>query len=138
MNTDKVVEHIAGWLRRYCEETGQKGFVIGVSGGIDSAVTSALCARTGLPTICVEMPIHQAKSHVDRALEHVRADRLFSGEVERVGVLVSVSAQPDGSPLWLSRRSVPEALLSLAAAFDRETMPALRGIVPAKAPAKAN
>lgn len=71
MKTEKVIAHIVGWLKRYCEETGQKGFVIGVSGGIDSAVTSALCTRTGLPTICAEMPIHQAQSHVDRALEHV-------------------------------------------------------------------
>jgi NAD+ synthase len=71
MKTEKVIEHIVGWLRRYCEETGQKGFVVGVSGGIDSAVTSALCARTGLPTLCVEMPIHQAASQVQRAQEHI-------------------------------------------------------------------
>lgn len=71
MQTQAVIEHITGWLRDYCTTNRQKGFVVGVSGGIDSAVTSALCARTDLPTICVEMPIHQAQSHVDRALEHV-------------------------------------------------------------------
>src|SRR5690606_3994705 len=60
MHTGKVIQHIADWLRGYCEGAGQRGFVIGVSGGIDSAVTSVLCARTGLPTLCVEMPIHQA------------------------------------------------------------------------------
>jgi NAD+ synthase len=71
MHTEKVIEHIVEWLRDYCVKNHQKGFVVGVSGGIDSAVTSALCARTGLPTICVEMPIHQTQSHVTRALEHV-------------------------------------------------------------------
>ncbi len=71
MRTQAVIEHITDWLRDYCHTNRQKGFVVGVSGGIDSAVTSALCAHTGLPTICVEMPIHQARSHVDRALEHV-------------------------------------------------------------------
>ncbi|MBL7950623.1 MAG: NAD(+) synthase [Flavobacteriales bacterium] len=71
MKTQLVIEHISGWLKEYCERNRQRGFVVGVSGGIDSAVTSALCARTGLPTLCVEMPIHQAKSHVTRALEHV-------------------------------------------------------------------
>lgn len=75
MNTDKVIVHITDWLRTYCEQNGQKGFVVGVSGGIDSAVTSALCARTGLPTLCVEMPIHQAFSQVERAQEHISALR---------------------------------------------------------------
>jgi NAD+ synthase len=71
MKTEQVIEHISAWLKEYCERNMQQGFVVGVSGGIDSAVTSALCARTGLPTLCVEMPIHQAHSHVTRALEHV-------------------------------------------------------------------
>lgn len=71
MHTDKVIDHITGWLKEYCHANRQKGFVIGVSGGIDSAVTSALCARTGLPTLCVEMPIHQAPSQVQRAQEHI-------------------------------------------------------------------
>ena len=42
-----------------------------VSGGVDSAVTSTLCAKTGLDVICLEMPIHQAESHVSRAQEHI-------------------------------------------------------------------
>lgn len=71
MKTQQVIDHISGWLKEYCERNRQHGFVVGVSGGIDSAVTSALCARTGLPTLCVEMPIHQVPSHVTRALEHV-------------------------------------------------------------------
>ena len=44
---------------------------MGISGGIDSALTSTLCAQTGLPTLCIEMPIHQAESHVNRANEHI-------------------------------------------------------------------
>jgi NAD+ synthase len=47
------------------------GFVIGISGGIDSAVTSTLCAKTGMPTLCLEMPIHQDKSHISRARKHI-------------------------------------------------------------------
>ena len=46
-------------------------FVVGVSGGIDSAVTSTLCAKTGMNVLVVEMPIHQAKSHVSRSQEHI-------------------------------------------------------------------
>ena len=58
-------------LVHYATKAGSKGFVIGVSGGIDSAVTSTLCARTGLELLCLEMPIHQAPSQVDRAADHI-------------------------------------------------------------------
>ncbi len=71
MNAERVADHITDWLKEYCEEAGQHGFVIGVSGGIDSAVTSTLCARTGLSTLCVELPIHQHFSQVQRAQEHI-------------------------------------------------------------------
>ena len=71
MQTEKVVDHIVKWLKDYATNAGVKGFVIGISGGIDSAVTSTLCAKTGLDLLCIEMPIHQAASHVSRAQEHI-------------------------------------------------------------------
>ena len=71
MNAEKATDHIVNWLLSYAEKANVNGFVIGVSGGIDSAVTSTLCAKTGLTTLCVEMPIHQAESQVSRANEHI-------------------------------------------------------------------
>jgi NAD+ synthase len=71
MNSESVVNHIVNWLQSYAEKAGVKGLVVGVSGGIDSAVTSTLCAKTGLQTTCVEMPIHQHPNQVSRALEHI-------------------------------------------------------------------
>ncbi|QKX05315.1 NAD(+) synthase [Aquimarina sp. TRL1] len=71
MQTEKVIDHIVNWLKEYATNAKMEGFVVGISGGIDSAVTSSLCAKTGLKTLCVEMPIHQAKSQVDRAQEHI-------------------------------------------------------------------
>lgn len=71
MNAEKVTEHIVNWLKNYANNAGVKGFVVGISGGIDSALTSTLCAQTGLKTICVEMPIHQAENQVNRAIEHI-------------------------------------------------------------------
>ncbi|MBT8263500.1 MAG: NAD(+) synthase [Bacteroidia bacterium] len=71
MQTEKVVDHIVNWLRDYAVNANMKGFVIGISGGIDSAVTSTLCARTGLELLCLEMPIHQAESQVNRAMNHI-------------------------------------------------------------------
>jgi NAD+ synthase len=72
MQTEKVVNHIVNWLKDYATNAKVNGFVIGISGGIDSAVTSTLCAKTGLKVLCVEMPIHQATSHVSRGQEHIK------------------------------------------------------------------
>ena len=71
MQTEKVSKHIVEWLKSYAVQAKMEGFVVGVSGGIDSAVTSSLCALTGMRTLCVEMPIHQAISQVSRAEEHI-------------------------------------------------------------------
>lgn len=71
MNNNAVIEHIVKWMADYVASSSTKGFVVGVSGGIDSALTSTLAAKTGLPTFCLEMPIHQAQSQVTRAREHI-------------------------------------------------------------------
>jgi NAD+ synthase len=72
MRAEKITNHIVNWLKNYAQTARSKGFVIGVSGGIDSALASTLCAKTGLPTLCVDMPIHQAKNQIDRAHAHIK------------------------------------------------------------------
>ena len=72
MKTEKVSEFIVNWLKNYAQENKISGFVIGISGGIDSAVTSALCAKTGLKVLCLEMPIKQNDEHVSRAKNHIQ------------------------------------------------------------------
>ena len=52
-------DKITAWIRDYADQAGMKSLVVGISGGIDSAVVSALCARTGLHTVAVTMPIRQ-------------------------------------------------------------------------------
>jgi len=69
---EKVVNHIVNWLKKYQETSKIKGFVVGVSGGIDSAVTSTLCAKTDVPVLCLEMAIHQEENQVSRALDHIQ------------------------------------------------------------------
>ena len=71
MQVTKIINHITDWLASYAEKSGTNGFIVGVSGGIDSAITSTLRARTGRPLLCVEMPIHQADSQVSRARAHI-------------------------------------------------------------------
>jgi NAD+ synthase len=67
-----LATHISSWLGTYLQTAHAKGFVVGISGGIDSAVTSTLCALTGAPTICLTMPIRQTKAEFDRAGEHMQ------------------------------------------------------------------
>jgi len=71
MKTKKIIDHIVQWLETYIGRFGLTGFVIGISGGIDSAVTSCLCARTGKPVLAVNMPIYQACDQVSRSLAHI-------------------------------------------------------------------
>ncbi len=72
MNSAGIVDHLVDWLNNYARTSQTKGFVIGVSGGVDSAVASSLAARTGLDVICLEMPIHQQPSQADRARDHIK------------------------------------------------------------------
>lgn len=71
MKTKNVIGHIVKWLDQYADQSHTNGFVIGISGGIDSAVTSTLCALTGKEVLLLEMPIYQAQSQVSRAQEHI-------------------------------------------------------------------
>jgi len=92
------------------------GFVIGVSGGIDSALTSTLCAMTEKPVLLVEMPIHQAPSHVTRAQQHIeflenRFERVSS---ERVELTSTFDTLTQSLP-----RSSNEALYQLSLANSR-------------------
>ena len=69
---EKVAQHIIKWLSTYVENAGINGFVIGISGGIDSAVTSTLCAKTKKKVLCIEMPIKQESKQASRAKNHIK------------------------------------------------------------------
>ena len=60
---------ITDWLKEYSKGAQDKGFVIGISGGIDSAVTSTLCAETGIPTFVVSLPINGTSELADDHME---------------------------------------------------------------------
>jgi len=71
MNCTAVRDTIVEWLNKQLKESSQIGFVIGVSGGVDSALVSTLCAMTGKTTIAIAMPIHQAEDQMRRGDEHI-------------------------------------------------------------------
>lgn len=72
MQNEKITTHIVSWLRSYAQKAGVEGYVIGVSGGVDSGVVSTLCAMTGCSTLVLEMPIRQQSEQVNRAKEQIK------------------------------------------------------------------
>lgn len=71
LDYSKVEAHITAWLNEYIKKTNAKAFIIGVSGGVDSAVVSTLAAKTGLPLFTMQMPIRQRADEVNRATSHI-------------------------------------------------------------------
>ena len=72
MEVSKKAMFIKDWIFNYVNSMPKKAqsLVIGISGGIDSSVTSTLCAMTGLKTIVVSMPIKQIAAQHDLSLKH--------------------------------------------------------------------
>jgi NAD+ synthase len=64
-------EDISNWILNYANSNNISTLVVGVSGGIDSAVTSTLCAKTGLRTLVINMPIHQNDSEYNLSNQHM-------------------------------------------------------------------
>ena len=67
MQIERIASHIKSWLVDYLNKSNLNGFVVGVSGGVDSALTASLAASTGFPTLLLNMPIFQADTHIKRS-----------------------------------------------------------------------
>jgi NAD+ synthase len=70
MTPRQQIKHITKWIKDYSRRNKISKLIVGVSGGIDSAVVSALCGRTGVPTIAVSMPIRQSKATHTLSMAH--------------------------------------------------------------------
>ena len=72
MQTSKRIDYIKNWILDYCKSMPKEpdSLIVGISGGIDSSVTSAICALTGKKTIVLSMPIKQIKEQHDLSLKH--------------------------------------------------------------------
>ena len=71
MKEKKIINHIVNWINNYLSSNKMDGLVIGISGGIDSALTSTLCALTNKPTLCIELPLHQNSKQINRGKKHI-------------------------------------------------------------------
>jgi NAD+ synthase len=72
MQPSKRIDYIKKWINDYCKSMPNEpdSLIIGISGGIDSSVTSTICALTGKKTIVLSMPIKQIKEQQDLSLKH--------------------------------------------------------------------
>ena len=72
MNSAEKIKYISSWIKNYADQMPSKAqsLVIGISGGIDSSVSSTLSAMTGLKTIVLTMPIKQIENQHDLSLKH--------------------------------------------------------------------
>ena len=65
-----LAQDITTWIGDYARSAGMTSLIVGISGGIDSSVVSTLCARTGLRTVAVSMPIRQRPELHDLSMRH--------------------------------------------------------------------
>jgi len=70
---EELKTKIVNWISDYCWKYNIKALVVGVSGGIDSAVVSTLCAETGLPTYVLTMPLHSKEGNTELSDAHAKA-----------------------------------------------------------------
>ncbi len=101
MNTAGIAQHITAWLKDYVESARLSGFIVGISGGVDSGLTSTLCAMTGKKTILLSMPIRQTYAEYDRAKNHMedlnkRFDNVEILDIDLTGSFDAIEADmPD-------------------------------------------
>ena len=111
LNCDKVTNHIVDWLNNYIKDIPVKGFIVGLSGGVDSALVASLCARTGKEVILLNMPIRQASSEYSHAQNQIKTLESKFSNVKGVEVNLTstfdafVTAMPEnaeGNPLAMA------------------------------------
>ncbi|WP_416189008.1 NAD(+) synthase [Neisseria sp. CCUG17229] len=122
MQTQAVVRHIVDWLKNYAESARAKGFVVGVSGGIDSAVVSTLAAETGLNVLLIEMPIRQKADQVNRAREHMENLQQRYTNVTTMSVDLTPTFNTFAETVEVDESVFPNKQLALANARSRLRM----------------
>jgi NAD+ synthase len=122
MQSSAIIDHIVNWLSNYANHARSKGFVVGVSGGIDSAVVSTLAAKTGLPTIVLEMPIHQKADQIARAQEHINQLQKHYANVESHHIDLTTTFDSFATVVDIGEKTEEKTKLAFANARSRLRM----------------
>ena len=96
---EQLKTKIVNWISDYCWKYDIKSLVVGVSGGIDSAVVSTLCAETGLPTYVLTMPLHSKEENTE--LSNAHASALVEKYYNVTNVNVDLSETYDKFMFWV-------------------------------------
>ena len=78
--------HISNWILEYSKKNNINSLVVGISGGIDSALTSSLCAKTGIHTKLLIMPILQNEAETIRGINHIESLKQKYSNIEDVNI----------------------------------------------------
>lgn len=119
MQSEKVILHIVNWLREYADNARTNGFIIGISGGVDSALVAHLCARTGKDVLLLTMPIRQHNEEYERAVEQIQSLKQKFGNVRSEEV--DLTAAFESLENTYSKK-VNDSLLSMANSRSRLRM----------------
>ena len=122
MQTEKITERIVSWLHDYAKNAHVKGYIVGVSGGVDSAVVSTLCAMTSLKTMLLEMPIRQNPDEVSRAWEHMEDLKKRFTNVEASSVNLTPAFEQLYSTFQVDEEKFPAEKLAFANTRSRLRM----------------
>ena len=121
MTGAQLVDRLAGWLRDYAAGAGAKGYVVGLSGGVDSSVTAALCQRAvGENVLGVLMPCHSAPQDAEMAHLVAEAFGLETVTVDLGPVLDAfVAALPPGISDMAKANSKPRLRMATVYALGQ-------------------
>lgn len=122
MQNEKITQHIVSWLKDYATNSRVNGYIIGVSGGVDSAVVSTLCAMTGLKTLVLEMPIRQKMDQMDRAQEHIDYLKSKFSNVETLRVDLTPTFEELSKTFDVHEETYPNEKLAFANTRSRLRM----------------
>ncbi|WP_417431430.1 NAD(+) synthase [Halpernia sp.] len=122
MQSQKIIDYIVIWLKDYAAKANVNGYVIGISGGVDSAVVSTLCAMTGMKTLLLELPIRQKEEEVNRAWEHIEHLKSKFPNVEAMSVNLTLAFEELYKTFEVNDKEFPAEKLAFANTRSRLRM----------------
>ena len=122
---NKIASHIIDWLNNYIKDVPVDGFIVGLSGGVDSALVASLCARTNKKVLLLNMPIRQSDGEFSRAQKQI--DSLEKAYSNVKGLIIDLTNSFESFEATMPD-DVNKDLLSMANARARIRMTTLYAV----------
>ena len=110
----KCADYISNWIKDYATKAGAKSLVLGLSGGIDSALVALLCQKTRIPLVCVNMPCHSSPAAFERASQFAfeKGINLFKADLSVAYEIISSQFKSDISNIYSDNKPAWDDLLT--------------------------